>query len=267
LAEAAQAYYRWTDDKTPDIPNDGRAFFFPEELFNMAATGFRQMGADFMKNQSPDFSNPAFRRIWDCYYTSAVTGGTAVQRGYGNNLMVTGDVVCAIGSSAGATFYKPWVIYSDNTEEAIVCEALAYPVFEGGEKTVIHLGAGICVTKSQPLKEKAAVMFLDWFTETERNLVFSTGFGYLPVRKAAFDAILAGNYPVIENSLSQKIILLAAQMYKDYNFYFPPAFDGYETLRLRYNDRLLQTVRDGREFYLRTNTVRQDAMENFIRDF
>jgi multiple sugar transport system substrate-binding protein len=258
LAEAAEEYCKWSG---------GKAFFFPEELFNMTTTGFRQMGADFLKNQSADFSNPIFKRIWDCYYTSAVTGGTAVQRGYGNNLMVTGDIVCAIGSSAGATFYQPWVIYSDNTEETIVCEALPYPVFDGGEKSVIHLGAGICVTKSQPIKEKAAVMFLDWFTETERNLEFCAGFGYLPVRKAAFDSILAGNVPVIENELSKKIILLAAQMYKDYHFYFPPAFDGYETLRLTFNDRLLQTAREGREYYLRTNAVPQDAMENFIREF
>jgi multiple sugar transport system substrate-binding protein len=132
---------------------------------------------------------------------------------------------------------------------------------------VINLGAGICVTKSEPVKEYAAVMFLDWLTEARRNLEYSTSIGYLPVRKAAFEEILAGNYPVIENQLSQKMLLVVAQMYKDYDFYFPPAFDGYEALWFRFNDRLRQAAREGRDSWLKTRTMPNDAMENFIGKF
>jgi multiple sugar transport system substrate-binding protein len=129
ITETALAYYQWTDAKTPDIPIDGKAFFFPEELLNMAMAGFYQMGNNIMKENRLNLSVPEFQKIWDCYYTTAVKGGVAVYRGYGNNLASIGDILCAIGSSAGATFYQPVVIYPDNTSEEVVYDVLPYPVF------------------------------------------------------------------------------------------------------------------------------------------
>ncbi|MDR1701755.1 MAG: extracellular solute-binding protein, partial [Sporomusaceae bacterium] len=34
LLDAAQKYYAWTDAKTPDIPDDGQQFYYPDNLFH-----------------------------------------------------------------------------------------------------------------------------------------------------------------------------------------------------------------------------------------
>lgn len=44
IAEAATAYYRWTDEQTPGVLNDGKAFFAADSFFNLAQVGMEQMG-------------------------------------------------------------------------------------------------------------------------------------------------------------------------------------------------------------------------------
>lgn len=44
LADAAQKYYDWTDAKTPDVPNDGKAFYAADSWVNLAQAGMRQPG-------------------------------------------------------------------------------------------------------------------------------------------------------------------------------------------------------------------------------
>ena len=278
ISEAAIKYKEWTDAMTPDIPNDGKTFYFPEGLFNQAMIGFQQLGGDIVKDKKLDLSDPIFKRIWDCFYPQAVQGGVAVYSGYSNYLAATGDVVCATASSAGAFFYPTRITNTDNTKEDVEFDVLPFPVFEGGEKVTFQRGGGICVTKSEPAKEYAACLFLKWFTEPERNLRFCANTGYMPVRKSAFDEILAGNYPAIANPLTRKALIVAAEMQKDYRFYFPPVFDGFDSLQIRYADRLRQAARDGRDEYLRLlkiyggearafNTASRNAFENFVKGF
>ena len=48
-----------------------------------------------------------------------------------------------------------------------------------------HRGAGMAVSKSDEAHEYASIQFLKWFTEKERNTLFSAGSSYLPVKKEA----------------------------------------------------------------------------------
>ncbi|MCL2768439.1 MAG: extracellular solute-binding protein, partial [Synergistaceae bacterium] len=93
IAEAAVKYYEWTDAMTPDVPNDGKTFFYPEGLFNQAMIGFQQLGGDIVKDKKLNLQDAIFKRIWDCYYPPAVQGGVAIYSGYSNYLAVTGDVI------------------------------------------------------------------------------------------------------------------------------------------------------------------------------
>lgn len=43
------------------------------------------------------------------------------------------------------------------------------------------------VSKTSEVKEYASVLFLKWFTETERNIDFTINSAYLPVKKEAND--------------------------------------------------------------------------------
>lgn len=48
-------------------------------------------------------------------------------------------------------------------------------------------GVGFCTVRSTPEREQAAVTFLKWLTEPERNVEFVTQAGYMPVTRAAFE--------------------------------------------------------------------------------
>lgn len=54
IAKAAEKYYKWTDEKTPGIPSDGKTFFHADSLFNLTQLGSRQLGADFVKGKQLD---------------------------------------------------------------------------------------------------------------------------------------------------------------------------------------------------------------------
>jgi len=277
IAEAAMLYYGWTDSKTPDTPNDGKMFFYPEGLFNQAMIGFQQLGGDIVEGDALNLSDRIYKRIWDCYYAPAVKGGTIIYDGWSNYLASTGDVVCAIATSAGSSFYPSSITHADNTKEDVVFDVLPYPVFEGGESVSFQRGGGFCVTKSEPIREYAAYLFLDWFTEAEQNLVFCANTGYMPVRKNAFDEILAGNLPVIDNPMVEKALLTVAAMQNSYRFYFPPVFDGFDSLQTRYAERLRSAAQSSRDEYLQLletldeddafNEVSSGAMDEYIGQF
>ena len=268
IAEAAAKYYEWSG---------GKMFFYPEGLFNQAMVGFQQLGGNIVKDNRLNLSDQVFNRIWDSYYIPAVKGGVIIYNGWGNYLAATGDVVCATASSAGSTFYPSQIIYADNTKEDVVFDVLPYPVFMGGENVDFQRGGGVCVTKSNLAREKAASAFLNWLTEAKRNLNFCASIGYIPVRKASFEEIMTGNFPAISNPIAEKALLTAAAMQKDYRFYFPHVFNGYDSLQTQYTDRLRKAAQDGRDVYLQLlqtqdtatafNIASNNAMENYISRF
>ncbi|MCL2338100.1 MAG: extracellular solute-binding protein, partial [Firmicutes bacterium] len=191
IENAADQYYQWTDAQTPAIPNDGKLFYYPDNLFNYSMTGFQQLGGDIVKQQKLNLADPIFQRIWDSYFIPAVKGNTAIFNDYGNYLAITGEVVCYTSTSAGASFCPDSVTYPDNTKEDVTFDVLPYPVFKGGNKVVIQRGGGICVIKSSPVKEYAAGMFLKWFTAPDQNMRFTAATGYMPVTETAFQNVMA----------------------------------------------------------------------------
>lgn len=58
LVSVAERYYEWTDAQTPDIPNDGRAFFGRDAMANYMLIGAKQLGCTiFDANSSPSQRN------------------------------------------------------------------------------------------------------------------------------------------------------------------------------------------------------------------
>jgi multiple sugar transport system substrate-binding protein len=242
IADAAEKYYEWTDSMTPDVPGDGRAFYYPDIPFNFASVGFEQLGGSFVKEGRLDLASPIFERIWDFYFPRAVKGEFAIFDKYANYLAMTGDVVCATSTSAGAIFYPDTVIYADNTKEPVSFDILAYPVFEGGARVVAQRGGGMCVIGSGEKRERAAALFLKWFTAPERNLRFTASTGYMPVTEEAFDLVLNGKLENIPNELIRAALAAAAEMQKTYRFHVTPAFSGFDELQRKYVSNLLESA-------------------------
>jgi multiple sugar transport system substrate-binding protein len=171
IAKAAMKYYEWTDAQTPDVPNDGKAFYAADSLFNLVQVGMKQLGSTFIENHQLVTSGDTYNHIYDTIFEPAVKGGYAIYDGYSSDLSKTGDIVCSTGSTAGILFYGDTVTYADNTVEKVEYTVLPYPVFEGGKKIAIQRGGGMAVIRSDEKKEYASAVFLKWFTEAKNPLI------------------------------------------------------------------------------------------------
>jgi len=250
IASASMKYYQWTDDLTPDIPEDGKSFYTADSLFNIAQVGMQQLGSSLMDGQSLDLSNPEYQRIWSCMFEPAVKGGYALYNGYSSDLSKTGEIVCSTGSTAGILFYGTEITYPDNTTRQVEYTVLPYPVFQGGEKIAIQRGGGLVVAKSSLEKEKAAALFLKWFTAPRQNMQFVASTGYLPVTKEAFDNAIEKEIETNENENIRKLLRAAITVQKEYDFYIPPVFDTFDSISNRYESDLKALAGEARERYL-----------------
>jgi len=249
IARTAIRYYEWTDSLTPDIPNDGKAFYIADSWFNIAQVGMYQLGENFIVNESINYTG-SFARIWEPFIEATAKGGFAIYDGYSSDLAKTGDIVCSTGSTAGILFYGDTITYPDNTTIEVEYEILPYPVFEGGEKAAIQRGGGMIVTKSAREKEYASAEFLKWFTAPEQNLRFISETGYLPVTREAFETRIEENIDKVGNKNIKKLLKTAVDMYKEYDFYTPPAFDEFDALEKKYTSRIKKYGMRVREEYL-----------------
>jgi multiple sugar transport system substrate-binding protein len=255
IMDAAGKYYDWTDAQTPDIPHDGKTFYYPDIPFDYAMIGFQQLGDDFVKDGGLNLESPAFGKIWDSYFPHAVRGSVAIFDKYGNYLAMTGDIVCATSTSAGAMFYPETVIYADNTKEDVSFDVLPYPVFKGGHRVVAQRGGGMCVIKSRDGgeraagKERAAARFLEWFTAPAQNLRFTASTGYMPVTKEAFDLLMTGKLESVGSEYVRRALAATVVMRKDYRFFVPSVFDGFDDLQKKYVTRLINAAKEARRDY------------------
>ena len=72
IVEVAEQYYQWTDAQTPDIPNDGKAFYGRDSMSNYFIIGMKQLGTDLFDVQDGKVTIRAekeqIRRLWDHFY-------------------------------------------------------------------------------------------------------------------------------------------------------------------------------------------------------
>lgn len=267
LAATAEAYYKWTDSLSPNVPNDGKAFFSMDSLYNFAQVGCAQLGQAFVSESSGlATDSEAFGKVWDIYYNCAVKGYAKIlaPKVYGSTPMKTGDVICSIGSTAGTSFYGNTVTHSDGTTETVAVSTMPYPVFQGGKAIAMQRGGGMCITKSDEAHEYAASVFLKWFTEADNNLQFVSSTGYLPVMSEAYgdqmsDLIQSNSDTTIANMLQT-----AVQMRTNYDYYIPPVFTGVEDLEARFNTALIASANEAHAAY-ETLLTTKSAEEAFAQ--
>lgn len=268
IAETAAAYYDWTDAQTPGTPNDGKAFYHSDSLFNLTQIGCRQLGEDFIENDLPDYSSDAFRKVWSFFFSSAVRGHFAVYDGYASDLFKTGDIICSTGSTAGVLFFDPVVTYSDNSTDNVELMILPYPVFSGGDKLAMQRGSGMIVSKTDEKRAYAAGIFLKWFTNPENNLRFVASTGYLPVTAEAFGDIMTKEIASIQDKNIQSLLRTSIKMQAEYDFFIPPLFDGIDVLQKSYTGTLMESAQRARADYLELlkNTGEEAAFHEATRN-
>ncbi|MEA4970650.1 MAG: extracellular solute-binding protein [Candidatus Pelethousia sp.] len=273
IADAATAYYRWTDEQTPGVPNDGKAFFAVDSFFNLAQVGMEQMGVSLFQEEEIRLDTPEFARIWDAVFEPAVKGGYARYDGYSSDLSKTGDILCSMGSTAGILFYGEEITYPNNTKERVEYAVLPYPIFEGGKKVAIQRGGGLAVAKSTPQKEEAASLFLKWFTAPEQNMRFVASTGYLPVTGQAFTNHMEREIAENSNPNIQKLLRTATIVHKEYDFYIPPVVDRFNAVGSSFETDFLAIAQKRREQYIENLTAMdlaiayEEAAKGALKEF
>lgn len=192
LAETAEKYYNYTDALTPDIENDGKAFYGRDSIANYMSLGAKQLGEEFFlkdenNNTVLNINKDAVRKLWDNYYIPYVKGYYTAENRYRSDDAKIGSIIALVCSTTGSAYYPKEVTVNDDYSYPIENVVLPVPQFEGYEPYIVQQGAGMSVIKSDEKSEYASSVFLKWFTEEERNIEFSINSGYLPVKKQAND--------------------------------------------------------------------------------
>lgn len=244
LAETAEAYYEWTDSLTPDVVNDGKAFYGRDAMANLFIIGSMQLGTEIfqVKDQKVtlNVNKEIMKRIWDVYYVPYIKGYYSANGRFRSDDVKVGEILSYTGSTSSAMYFPDKVELDEGTYP-IDYIVLPAPVFEGGENYAVQQGAGMVVSRTNEKKEYASVVFLKWFTQVENNIAFGCTSGYLPVTR---DAYSQGNLDkVIEEKgidVSEKTydtLLQAFETVNNNKMYTNKAFDGGAAARkvLEYN--------------------------------
>lgn len=210
VVATAQTYYEWVDSQTPDIPNDGRAFYGRDAMANYFIIGMRQLGTEIFQVErgqvTLNMPKEDIRRLWDNYYVPTVKGYFGAYGSFRSDDVKTGDMLAYTGSTTSAMYFPDRVELESGSYD-IDYIVMSAPVLEGGENYAVQQGAGMVVSKSDESHEYAAVEFLKWFTQMENNLRFGCSAGYLPVLKEA------NNTEMLDKVIEEKGITVAEKTY------------------------------------------------------
>ena len=229
LVETAKKYYEWTDEKTPDVPDDGKALFGRDAMANYMLIGSMQLGQEIFQvsdgKMTLHFDKEVARRLWDNYYIPYIKGYFAATGRFRSDDIKTGNIIAYVGSSSSVSFFPDTVSVSDSESYPIEMDVLPCPEFDGGDYAV-QQGAGMVVTKGEEAEVYASVEFLKWFTADERNIKFSVDSGYLPVTKTGNDKdAIVGSGAEIKDSML-KTLNVGVDMVNSNEMYTTKAFEG-----------------------------------------
>ncbi|MBR6402615.1 MAG: extracellular solute-binding protein [Eubacterium sp.] len=204
----------------------GKSFLAHDYFFNYFQLGMASKGESIFTDEGLNLEEE-FDEFWKPMAEAAVEGAVWLGSGYASESLRTGDAVISIASSAGILYYSDTVTYEDNTTEEMNLIALPCPVYSSGEKLAMNRGAGICLMKSEPEREEAAMTFLKWLTTPEHNVKFVTKAGYMPVTNEAFNNYLPDAINSLDSPRYKSLYNAFIDMQKDYRFYTPPQYSFY----------------------------------------
>ena len=245
LVATAEKYYNWTDAQTPEA-NDGRALFGRDAMANYMLIGAQELGCTIFQvdetgKMALDFDRDTVRTLWDHYYVPFVKGYFDATGRFRSDDVKAGNLLAYTGSNSSATFFPTEVMTSDTESHTIALKVLPNPHFSGCDPVSVQQGAGMVVTGGDENAVRASVEFLKWFTQSENNISFSVGSGYLPVTHAASDMQAIENSGLELSPIVEEVLNVAVDTVNNNTLYTPHAFangqDARKVLEYAMSDR------------------------------
>ncbi len=215
--DVAKKYYEWSGGK-PFCAFD--YLIRHMELDVLSKTG----KMEYTENGWYDTEDSTIKASFHMFAEALAKGHIAVSDLYANTQVMTGEVLCGIGSSAAVGYYNNTVTYPDNTSEPMNLQVLPLPRSNGEKEYMPQTGVGISAFKTTEQKAEAAYEFVKWFTESKRNLDFVVKTGYMPVTDGAFGEI--SNYTFTDNGYANLYAAIKT-MYEEYIPVVRPDFNGF----------------------------------------
>lgn len=229
LVETAEKYYNWTDSQTPEA-DDGKALFGRDAMANYLLVGAKELGCDIFGvkdgKMTLNFDEDIIRKLWDNYYVPYVKGYFLAFGRFRSDDVKTGNVLGYVGSTSSATFFPTQVSDDSGAAYDIDLKVLPCPKFKDGDDYAVQQGAGMVVTKGSEDEIKASIEFLKWFTQSENNIEFSVGSGYLPVTKEANNIEKIKSVDSDISSSMEEILTESEAEINDNNLYYMHAFEN-----------------------------------------
>lgn len=249
LVETAEKYYNWTDSQTPKA-DDGKALFGRDAMANYLLVGAKELGCDIFEvkdgKMTLNFDEDVIRKLWDNYYVPYVKGYFSASGRFRSDDVKTGNVLGYVGSTSSATFFPTEVSDDSGDAHEIKLKVLPCPKFKDGDDYAVQQGAGMVVTKSSEDEVKASIKFLKWFTQSENNIEFSVGSGYLPVTNDAnsIDKIKSVDSDI--SSSMEEILTKSVAEINDNNLYYMHAFENGNDARTALQEAFGDTAQQDR---------------------
>lgn len=265
LFKTSEKYAEWSG---------GKSFLVHDFHFNYFQVGTESLGEDFFNETGDGLAfGPCFEQVWEPYAQTAIKGGLWLKGGYATEPIRTADAIVSVVSSASILYYSDEVTYSDNTSEKVEYAALPAPVFENGEKFVMQRGGGLCLTKSTPEREKAAVTFLKWLTAPEVNTRFALQAGYMPVTDEAFNDYMPQAIEELTDSAYKSLYDAFLRTYDEYTFYHAPQLKKHLEMETSFEDSVRLCMQDARNRYLKSggsenvDNLISESLDDFKKTF
>lgn len=251
---AAEKYYEYSDGK-PFCALD-----YPIRAIELST--MEKGESDFYTDNGwYNLENEEFKESYLKFAESVAKGHIIVSDLYSNTQVMTGEVMCGLGSSASILYYNDTVIYPNNVSEPMNLQILPTPTEEGHDLLVTQAGVGLCAYRTTDRKAEAAEVFARWLTDAERNLNFCVETGYMPVNKASFDKI--GDYS-FKSDAYKNLYSAIAKVNETASAVREPSFAGYYAKIYSLYDALREEQKSMPERY--ENGESADALANELWD-
>ena len=251
LAEMAEAFYHWTDAKTPDVINDGKALIGLDNFSNYFIAQHNSLGEAIYETRgdgSVEFTltEENIKKLFENYYIPFTKGYYGGEEKYCSDDLRQDNLYGYVGSVASVTYFPSMVYGTDGSEMAVEMGIYPYPYFQHAEKTAIQQGAGIVALQSEEAENQAVVDFIKWISE-EKGTVYATMLSYMPTSKASVEE---GNWDIIKDENIRKSIEIGTEQVKGYHLVRGFDFEGAYEVRANLEDYFKEFIKRGREEYL-----------------
>lgn len=241
LTAAAKVYYEWTDAKTPEVPEDGKALYGRDSVANYIYLGSYQLGEDMFNVEegklTVNLNRDVFKTLWDNYYIPYINGYFGAYGKFRSEDAKTGQILALTSSSSGVGYLPTTVTLADDSTHDITLYATSDLPFKDAKiDAVVQQGASYCLLKSTPAQQEGAVEFLKWFAAPEQNMEFAIEAGYSPISmeantKDAISKAYSGNMHTVKGQNVLNALLISADAFHNSTAYATKPFQGSKEAR------------------------------------